>query len=130
VCVRNKTPAVAIVFDLVNHRFQNQNDFNRVREKNIKVFANELSKVFRKSDVVGRLGSEEFTALLLNAKSEHVTDLVHKLQTSIDTYNIENESSSPIQFTHALAEFDPEHPTRSDALVARAYQASKNVVGF
>ncbi|MFQ3230534.1 diguanylate cyclase [Reinekea sp.] len=130
VCERNKTPAVAIVFDIISKPMGSEADFNRVKEKNIKVFADQLRRLFRKSDVVGRLGGDEFTALLLNARTEQVSGMVRTLQTSIDLYNQENDSQSPIQFTHAIAEFDPENPTRSDALVERAYQSSKKVVGF
>jgi diguanylate cyclase (GGDEF)-like protein len=119
-CERNKTPAVAIVFDIANKDAANQGDTSRSKEKNIRAFADQLRHFFRKSDVVGRLGNEEFTALLLNARSEQVTEMVKKLQSSIDIYNKENRDQPPIKFTHSIAEFDPEHPTRSDALVAQA----------
>jgi diguanylate cyclase (GGDEF)-like protein len=130
VCQRNKTPAVAIVFDVANKHAVNQGGLKDDRDHNVKAFADQLRNFFRKSDVVGRLDNEEFTALLLNAKSEQVTEMVKKLQTSIDAYNSEHVSQAPLRFTHSIAEFDPEHPTRPDALVAQATQAVKKAVGF
>jgi diguanylate cyclase (GGDEF)-like protein len=120
VCEREKTPAVAVVFDV--KKLVPANDFQSEfdKDKHIKVFASQLRHFFRKSDVVGRLGSEEFTALLLNAKSEHVDEIVRKLQNSIDIYNSDAGGRGKVSFSHAVAEFDPENPVTSNVLVQTA----------
>ena len=120
VCEREKTPAVAVVFDVKKMASANDNDSDFDKDKHIKVFASQLRHFFRRSDVVGRLGSEEFTALLLNARSENVDEIVRKLQTSIDIYNSESGSRAKVTFSHAIAEFDPENPVTSNALVSTA----------
>lgn len=122
VCEREKNPAVAIVFDVKNMDASNESDAIKT-DKHIKVFANQLRHFFRKSDVVGRIGSEEFTALLLNARSEQVDDLVQKLQSSIDIYNADAGQTNRVEFHHAMAEFDPEHPVTSNALIEMANSA-------
>jgi diguanylate cyclase (GGDEF)-like protein len=120
VCEREKTPAVAVVFDVKKMSSTNDSETEFDEDKHIKVFASQLRHFFRRSDVVGRLGSEEFTALLLNAKSEHVDEIVRKLQTSIDIYNSEAGGRTKVSFSHAVAEFDPENPVSSNALVSNA----------
>lgn len=122
-CERSKNPAVAVVFDVKKVQSANEDDNDFDRDKHVKVFANQLRHFFRKSDIVGRLGSEEFTALLINAKSEHVDEIVRKLQSSIDIYNREAGGKNQVVFHHASAEFDPEHPVSSNALVRMANSA-------
>jgi diguanylate cyclase (GGDEF)-like protein len=123
VCERQKNPAVAVVFDVKKKINVPDLDSDFEKDKHVKVFANQLRHFFRKSDVVGRLGSEEFTALLVNARSEHVDEIVRKLQTSIDIYNSESGGRHQVTFSHAIAEFDPEHPVTSNALVQMANRA-------
>jgi len=120
VCVRQKNPAVAVVFDVKEISSANEAESSYQQEIRVKMFADQMRQFFRKSDVVGRLGNEEFTALLLNAKSEHVDEIVRKLQASIDIYNAEAGQHSEISFSHAIAEFDPEHPVTSNDLVDMA----------
>ena len=122
VCEREKNPAVAVVFDVKNLDASNEVDAFK-SDKHIKVFANQLRHFFRKSDVVGRIGSEEFTALLLNARSDHVDEIVQKLQASIDIYNADAGDKNRVEFHHATAEFDPENPVTSNVLVQMANSA-------
>jgi diguanylate cyclase (GGDEF)-like protein len=122
VCARQKRPAAVIVFDVKKAGPANDPsvDSEFDRERHIRVFANKLRHIFRKSDVVGRLGSEEFTALLLDTSIEHVNEIVMKLQAAIDAYNSAATTRIRLSFTHGTAEFDPEHPVTSNVLVAMA----------
>ena len=123
VCERQKTPAVAVVFDVKKVMSANDVEKSIEKDKHLKVFASQLRHFFRKSDVVGRLGSDEFSALLINAKSEHVDEIVRKLQTSVDIYNSESGGGGQVSFSHAIAEFDPEKPVTSTALIQMANRA-------
>lgn len=122
VCERENNPAVAVVFDVKKMHSSNDDENEFDKDKHIKVFASQLKHFFRRSDVVGRIGSEEFTALLLNARSEHVDEIVSKLQNSIDIYNAESGIKTKVSFRHAIAEFDPKHPVSSNSLVHTANQ--------
>lgn len=120
VCERNKNPAVVVVFDVKKIQTISEVDSDFDKDRHIRVFANKLRHFFRKSDVIGRLGSEEFTALLLNTRVENLSEIIMKLQAALDSYNASNTSRVQVGFTHGFAEFDPEHPVTSNALVAMA----------
>ncbi|TCS43688.1 sensor domain-containing diguanylate cyclase [Reinekea marinisedimentorum] len=120
VCVRQDAPAVAIVFDLHQPQDALIAESKIKKDIRLKMFAEQLKQFFRRSDIVGRLGSDEFTALLLNARSQHVDEIVRKLQASIDEYNAEVDNPNIIAFKHAVAEFDPQNPVSSSTLVKMA----------
>ena len=120
ICTRQKAPAIAVVFAVSGLSGATQRDVLKLDDDQIKLFADLLRQLFRKSDVVGRLGREGFTAVLFNARAEHVNGVVRKLQASIDSHNSKTNVQVGIGFRHALAEFDPEHPMTSYELVNAA----------
>ena len=120
VCERHKNPAVVLVFDVKRVQSMNDLDSDFDKERHIRIFANKLRHFFRKSDVIGRLGTETFTVLLLNTCTAQVDEILMKLQAAIDSYNTSKSSRVQISFSHGFAEFDPEHPVTSNALVAIA----------
>lgn len=122
VCLRQDTPAVAVVFDVLRPQGMAAAESKIKQDLRLKMFADQLRKFFRRSDIVGRLGGDEFTALLLNARSQHVDEIVRKLQASIDTYNAEADQHCLLAFKHAVAEFDPQNPVSSSTLVKMANQ--------
>jgi GGDEF domain-containing protein len=123
ICTRQRTPAIAVVFE-VNRRLRaSTKDPLDPADEQIKLFADQLRRFFRKSDVVGRLGRAAFTAVLFNARLEHVNGIVRKLQASIDSHNSATDLQHTIGFRHALAEFEPEQPVTSYELVCIANRA-------
>jgi diguanylate cyclase (GGDEF)-like protein len=120
VCIRQNAPAVAIVFVVVDPNAISGYESKIKKDRRFKLFANQLKRFFRRSDIVGRLGGNVFTALLLNTRSGHVDEMVRKLQSSIDVYNAESTSQISIAFKHAVAEFDPKNPVSSDTLIKMA----------
>jgi len=120
ICTRQKTSAIGVVFELGGLPGAPAKATPDLDDEQIKLFADLLRQLFRKSDVIGRLGRAGFTAVLFNARAEHVNGIVRKLQTSIDSHNSTVDAQHGIGFRHALAEFDPEHPVTSYELVRAA----------
>ncbi len=122
VCEREKNPAVVVAFNVKRASTPNDPDIGSEFEndRHIRVFANKLRHFFRKSDIIGRLGLEEFAVLLLNSSTKNVDEIVMKLQAAIDAHNADFSSRVKISFSNGSASFDPEHPITSNALVAMA----------
>lgn len=123
VCERQKSSAVAVVFNVTKLTPVIEGDSGVEHEKHIRVFANQLRHFFRKSDVIGRIGREEFAVMLLDAKSDDLGTIVRKLQSSIDIFNDESKPRHRLSFMHAATEFDPENPATSNTLVQMAHQS-------
>ncbi|MFC3700870.1 GAF domain-containing protein [Reinekea marina] len=129
-CHRNHNPAVMIVFKL-HDAVANISEPRSVNtEKNVKTFAEHLKRMFRQSDVVGRLDQDEFAALLINARCEQVLFMIKKLQARLDAYNKDAKLKIPLEFSYSMAEFDPEHPVKTELLMANAHGKSAAAVGF
>ena len=109
-----------LFIDLAQFKVINDTFGHGSGDQALKQVAGVLEQMIPESAVVARLGSDEFTALLLNARSQHVDEIVRKLQASIDEYNAEVDNPNIIAFKHAVAEFDPQNPVSSSTLVKMA----------
>jgi diguanylate cyclase (GGDEF)-like protein len=117
-CRRLEKPASLLFLDLdlfkqINDRFGHaEGDHALVN------FARMLMQTFRESDVVGRLGGDEFTVLLTNASREEWNIALHRLQQSIDQYNREAQRGYDIAYSVGAVEFDASrHADVADLLV-------------
>lgn len=129
-CQRNHNPAVLIIFKLHDAVAKLADSKSLTTERNVKAFAEHLKRLFRQSDVVGRIDQDEFAALLINARCEQVLFMIKKLQAHIDGFNKDSQLDVPIQFSYSMAEFDPEHPLKAEKLMANATGKSAKAVGF
>lgn len=118
VCERQKKTAIAMVFDVRRLTPMADSERDAEHDRHIRVFANELRHFFRKSDVIGRTGRQEFAAMLLDAQGDDVATIVNKLKASIDIHNADADYHHRLSFQHAFSEFDPEHPVTANSLVA------------
>jgi diguanylate cyclase (GGDEF)-like protein len=89
-CARHHLPLSAIVMD-VDH-FKNINDVHghAVGDAALQQLANTLVNTFRKSDIYGRTGGEEFAILLPDTTMEAACQIAEKLRQSI--------AGSPVDF--------------------------------
>lgn len=122
VCERQKKPAVAVVFDVQRLAPVTDSERDAEHDRHIRVFANQLRHFFRKSDVIGRIGRQEFAVMLLDAQGDDVAAVVSKLKGSIDIHNADSDYRHRLTFHHAYSEFDPEHPVTANALVGMSKQ--------
>lgn len=127
ICERQKTPAIAVLFDVQKLTPATGSERDLEHDKHIRVFAGQLRHFFRKSDVIGRIGREKFAVTLLNAGADDVSTIINKLQASIDQYNDDSTNQNRLSFSHAYAVFSPERPATSKALVQ---MASRSLTGF
>jgi diguanylate cyclase (GGDEF)-like protein len=108
-CVRNNRPLSAIVMD-VDH-FKNINDVHghAFGDATLQKLADTLLKAFRKSDVCGRTGGEEFAILLPDTTNEAACHLAEKLRIAIAEMPIEfqgKEISITASMGVAAGEYD------------------------
>jgi diguanylate cyclase (GGDEF)-like protein len=119
---RYKTPASLIYFDL-NH-FSQVNDIHGHAggDAALKHFADVLLANVRESDVIGRLGGDEFGILLTHATQEQAhakgDQLAQKLTASPAVWN-----GGTIQVSFAYGAFELKPGDNADAAMARADEA-------
>lgn len=88
-CRRSEKPASLLFFDL--NLFTQSNDrFGHAEgDRALANFAQLLKQTFRKSDVLGRIGDDEFAVLLTNANRDDVNNTLYRLRQTVDQHNHE-----------------------------------------
>lgn len=81
-------------------------------------FASILHKTLRKSDLVARIGGDEFAALLLDTPKALAVDVIARLQARVDEYNQEASHDYKIDFSFGIVDFDPQVHADVEALLA------------
>lgn len=84
-CERNKLPLSAIVMDVDHFKRINDTYGHHFGDITLSQIGKILEAEFRKSDVIGRLGGEEFAILLPDTTMDKAQDLAEKLRQTIAT---------------------------------------------
>jgi len=79
-----------------------------------------LKRTFRKSDIMARMGGDEFVVLARATSNESTEVIVTRLQGYLDAYNAQVDSSYKLSISTGIVCYDPEHPCSVDELLVRA----------
>src|SRR6266545_1631451 len=79
-----------------------------------------LKEALRESDIIARIGGDEFTALAVEAAGDSAATICARLQTSLDDYNANNDRGYRLSFSMGVARFDPNSPCSIEELIANA----------
>jgi len=82
--------------------------------------ANVLKSTFRESDIIARVGGDEFAVLALAADEDSTRILAERLQENLDASNARLARSYELSVSIGTAQYDPDHPCPIDGLMARA----------
>lgn len=78
-----------------------------------------LREVFRESDIMGRMGGDEFAILAIDAKRGTGKGLAKRLRATLETYNRPGKKYH-LSLSVGAAHYDPGHPSSLDELITRA----------
>lgn len=79
--------------------------------------ANILKKNFRESDIIARIGGDEFVAIPVGTAVDTIEIITARLQKSFEIYNEERNCSYKLALSVGTAYYDPEHPCSIDELL-------------
>lgn len=115
---RSGSSLIAFFFDLDGLKRANDLHGHEAGSLIIQRFADLLVVTFRKSDVVARVGGDEFV-ILAPALSETADDILARLKRVVDSINSSGLVASPISYSVGYAEL-PRKGGKLDDLVAEA----------
>jgi diguanylate cyclase (GGDEF)-like protein len=119
-CLRKNISMSIILFDLnkfkpINDKFgHHEGDFA------LKQFAEVMRSVFRDSDVIGRLGGDEFIAMLTDASDEIITIILDRFKTEMDAMNKVINKPYLIEYSAGVAFFSYDTEQSLEEMVAQA----------
>ena len=89
-----------------------------------------LVKTFRESDIISRVGGDEFAILAIDAHDKTAEGLLNRLHKLINKSNSHKGRKYDLSISIGFAVFDPRHPDSLDELMSRAdmnmYEEKKN----
>ena len=82
--------------------------------------ADVLKKTFRSSDVIGRVGGDEFAILALEAEAESLDVLYKRLKLNLERTKYNVDSIHKLTFSLGLLYYNPQNPQVIEELLKRA----------
>jgi diguanylate cyclase (GGDEF)-like protein/PAS domain S-box-containing protein len=79
-----------------------------------------LKETFRASDIIARMGGDEFAILAIDTTGIYPEIIMSRLQNQIDTHNKSGNRRYKISISMGIAYYDPENPCSLDELMSRA----------
>jgi diguanylate cyclase (GGDEF)-like protein len=127
---RRKAQGLLLFFaDLDNLKEINDTYGHREGDLAIVRTANALERTFRDSDVIGRVGGDEFAVLALEASGENREAILRRLEKNLKESNAEGLRYE-MSLSVGVARFDPKRPVSLGSLMATAddamYEEKKN----
>jgi len=99
----------------INDRFgHKEGDFALIQVATI------LKENYRESDIIARIGGDEFVVIPVGSSGDCVEVIVSRLERALDAYNSESKRGYRLSMSTGIAFYDPEKPCSIDELLALA----------
>jgi len=106
--------------DLDNMKWINDNMGHPEGDRALLSAATILRETFRESDIIARIGGDEFVILALETPEISLNSIAGRLQSHINFHNEKKVLPYHISLSIGTSHFDPEHPRPLDELLSEA----------
>ncbi len=117
---RTKRPMPLAFIDVDDMKWINDTLGHEEGDKALIDTANIFRQTFRESDIMARIGGDEFAILATDVTEMDPEILSSRLQQSIDAYNAEETRRYTIYMSWGVTVYDPEAPISLDQLMSAA----------
>lgn len=124
---RDKKPLALLFIDLNNLKTINDNFGHKEGDRAISDAAEILRETFRESDIVARVGGDEFCVLMTADNELDIDTPVGRLNTNVELHNAQGTRPYKVSLSVGKANYDPHQPVPIEDLMRQAdvlmYQA-------
>jgi len=92
----------------------------------LRMIARALEGTFRKSDIIARIGGDEFVVLALESEQARPEDLIQRLNDQLQIIKDQDETNIPVSISMGWSIYEPDHPSTLDELLILADKAMYN----
>jgi diguanylate cyclase (GGDEF)-like protein/PAS domain S-box-containing protein len=117
---RAKKDVLLFFTDLDNMKQINDTLGHQEGDKALVEIATVLKKTFRESDIIGRIGGDEFAVLAIDVIDKTGEVLIKRLQNALGDYNRLEDRNYMLSLSTGIAHYDPENPSSLDELMTQA----------
>lgn len=118
--IRNKKPFLLFYMDVDDLKQINDRFGHSAGDKAIQDFAHILKSVFRISDILGRIGGDEFTAMAVDLSPENEPLLLERIHAKLAEHNKTAKAPYALSFSVGSAFFLPKAPDSLENLLKKA----------
>jgi diguanylate cyclase (GGDEF)-like protein/PAS domain S-box-containing protein len=79
-----------------------------------------MQKTYRASDVVSRIGGDEFAVIPVGTAEDKMSVIIDRFQRNLDAFNSQGHLAYPLSVSIGLVMYDPMNPLPLDELLSRA----------
>lgn len=119
---RENKKAALLFIDLDGLKWINDHFGHEEGDRVIEAFGTLARKAFRQSDILARIGGDEFVALLLGAQESEIEKILARLNSLVDRWNKNFGKPYRLSFSSGWALFDPSRPQKIKELLLHADQ--------
>jgi len=117
--VRTKKKLLLLFIDMDNLKWINDHHGHNEGDQALIDLANILRKTFRESDIVARIGGDEFV-VLSEPTDENSEAVLARLYENIKDHNAKRSRHYDLSISVGMTQFDPKHPVSIDELLSKA----------
>jgi diguanylate cyclase (GGDEF)-like protein/PAS domain S-box-containing protein len=117
---RKKTQMFLLFMDLDNLKRINDTLGHHKGDDALVNVAKILTRTFRKSDVKGRMGGDEFAIFPIDSTFSGAQSAESRLRKNIEAFNADKGNPFVLSVSMGIASYDAEHPCSIDELLVRA----------
>jgi diguanylate cyclase (GGDEF)-like protein len=119
VAIRKKKRWTLLYIDMDDLKWINDHCGHNEGDQALIDLSSMLKKTFRESDIIARIGGDEF-AVLLESSDESDEMLITRLYENIRDYNAKVSQDYKVSISVGAAQFDPGYPISIDKLLSKA----------
>lgn len=117
---REKSGMILIFADIDNMKWINDELGHPAGDRALRDSADILRMTFRESDIIARIGGDEFVVLAMESPEINVTSISSRLMVHLDEFNVRAERPYQLSLSLGIVRYDPRHPRSLEKLMASA----------
>jgi diguanylate cyclase (GGDEF)-like protein len=117
---RTKERLVLLYADLDNLKIINDTHGHLAGDRALADAARIFRDTFRESDIIARMGGDEFAMILMRSPETGISAVRSRLQHRIDEYNARRDGTLRLSVSLGMATYEPDQPVSVDELVREA----------
>ena len=117
---RMGTEMLLIYGDLDNLKKINDTFGHKEGDQALMVISQILKETFRESDIIARIGGDEFVMLAMNSFETSAEKLINRFEQVLNDHHLQTKPSHKLAMSFGIACFNPQNPSSIDALLVEA----------
>lgn len=117
---RMGTELLLIYGDLDNLKKTNDTLGHKEGDRALVDISQILKETFRESDIIARIGGDEFVILALNSLETSAEKLINRFDQVLNDHHLQTKRSYKLSMSLGMACFDPQNPCSIEVLLAEA----------